>query len=112
MNCTDCNFYQPIRTAVRLPVNGHFGECRRSPPRVVDAPSSRHAQTLAVFPVVSETDWCGEFVSWPAPLGSRAEDEANAAFDAATDDDATDGVVVAAGYECQCGRETQSAGKA
>ncbi|WP_442511621.1 hypothetical protein SH528x_003303 [Novipirellula sp. SH528] len=95
MTCDECNFYQPVSTTMCLPRSQRFGECRRKPPRVVDAPSHREHQTLAVFPVVSENDWCGEFVEWPAPLGQRATHVANAALDAAALEDATHGPLAA-----------------
>lgn len=93
MPCADCNFYQPIQSQMYLPANRPFGECRRVAPSVIGTPDSRDRQTLAMFPVVNDSDWCGEFVPWPAPLGQRAEDECNAAFDAASQQDASGAAV-------------------
>lgn len=95
MPCSECNFFQPVTTPVCLPRIQRFGECRRHPPKNVNAPIHRENQTQAMFPVVHEDDWCGEFVEWPAPLGERATRQANAAFNAAAHDDATGGPVAA-----------------
>ena len=101
MPCSECNFFQPVTTPVCLPRSQRFGECRRHPPKNVGAPLHRENQTHAVFPIVSEDDWCGEFVEWPAPLGERATDQANTAFDAAAHDDATRGPVAARMGQCE-----------
>ena len=65
MPCSECNFFQPVTAPVCLPRSQRFGECRRHPPKNVGAPLHRENQTHAVFPIVSEDDWCGEFVSTP-----------------------------------------------
>ncbi|XZE56681.1 hypothetical protein SH139x_002806 [Planctomycetaceae bacterium SH139] len=101
MNCSECNFYQAIRSTSCLPLSQRFGECRLHPPRVVATSNPREHKTLAAFPIVSEHDWCGEFVAWPAPLGERATNQANAAFDAAAHDDAPRGPLAARTGQCQ-----------
>jgi hypothetical protein len=89
MSCLECNFYQPVAALVCLPRNERFGECRRHPPKSVGAPLHREDRTRAMFPIVSEDDWCGEFVEWPSHLGQGATNRAHAAFDAASHHDAT-----------------------
>ncbi|MCA9214267.1 MAG: hypothetical protein KDB27_14445 [Planctomycetales bacterium] len=101
MPCSECNFFQPVTAPVCLPRSQRFGECRRHPPKNVGTPLHRENQTHAVFPIVSEDDWCGEFVEWPAPLGERATNQANAAFAAAAHDDATRGPVAARAGQCE-----------
>ncbi len=95
MTCDECNFYQPVShndvlclASQRIRRVSASATARSSMHR-----AQREHQTLAVFPVVSENDWCGEFVEWPARSAQRATHEANAAFDAAAHEDATRGPV-------------------
>lgn len=53
--CNDCKFYRP-------------GECHRSPPIrlprkfVSDKDRTRDETIMFGWPIVSYTDWCGEFI--------------------------------------------------
>lgn len=99
-SCQDCNFFTPNQWSNRDAVAD--GECRRHPP--VASLTRDGKRQFAKFPSVANEDWCGEFVEWPAPLGERATNQANAAFDAASQQDATDANVGATVGECQIGR--------
>ncbi len=105
MPCSECNFYQPVTAPVCLPRSQRFGECRRHPPKNVGTPLHRENQTHAVFPIVSEDDWCGEFVEWPAPLGQERDDEANTKLQLESPQDATEANLGANDRECQDGTE-------
>lgn len=87
MNCSECNFFQPVAGLTCVPLNQRFGECRRHPPKNVGTPLHRKDQTRAMFPVVREDDWCGEFVQWPAPLGHQ--DRVCAAQESQSDEQAS-----------------------
>lgn len=67
---------------------------------------NRNAEVnYAVFPIVIACDWCGEFQPRAATLPACCSDEANAAFDAASQHDATDGLVAAVSAgACGCDR--------
>ena len=52
MTCKDCRFHQPD---TKTPVD--LGECHRHAPVLTG--TSEHARTA--WPIVAETDWCGEF---------------------------------------------------
>jgi len=56
---------------------------------------------LAVFPLVDNTDWCGEFASRTERERQSRNDEANAAFDSAARDDATHDPVAARTGQCE-----------
>lgn len=60
MACSECCFYQSVSAAWYLPQDPQFGECRRLPPRV-GSQRFRDQPTIAVFPVVHDSSWCGEF---------------------------------------------------
>ena len=49
--CVKCRYYE------RSNPNWERGECRRHPPRALDANSDRPNR----FPVTKDTDWCGEY---------------------------------------------------
>ncbi|QDT60609.1 hypothetical protein SV7mr_31330 [Stieleria bergensis] len=95
MTCTECKFYQPLQSWQRpyLPVNVRFGECRRSPPVASRQPDERDHQYQASFPTVEANDWCGQFAPRAAFGGQRRVDQANAALDTASHQDATDAAV-------------------
>ena len=48
MRCRTCMFFVPKETQVEPGVRGKLGRCRR------------HAPTINGFPVVFESDWCGD----------------------------------------------------
>ena len=62
--CKDCRWFSND--------GGPFGECHRYPPNVRN-PNSECV--LNSFPVVAETDWCGEFEAAQETLGSLLGDE-------------------------------------
>lgn len=89
MVCNDCIFFQPVRVPMSRPEDNYLGECRRHPPRNAKSRNGRHVFDLALFPLVDNTDWCGEFASRTERERQRRNDKANAAFDSAAHDDAT-----------------------
>ena len=51
MRCTTCMYYvikKATLEAVPIEERGHIGRCRR------------HAPTMSGYPVVFESDWCGD----------------------------------------------------
>ncbi|XZE55788.1 hypothetical protein SH139x_001814 [Planctomycetaceae bacterium SH139] len=94
-SCWDCRFFDTSSHLDReQPPEEECqqGECRRHPP-VIDPDNREASVNYAEFPIVIACDWCGEF----APRGgmpAHARDiEANAAFDAASHEDATNAAV-------------------
>lgn len=65
-------------------------------------------QLPGLFPIAKASDWCGEFAPRTARVAIRRDDEANAAFISASQQDATDANVAATVGECQSGREPGS----
>ena len=113
MICTECKFYQPLESWQRpyLPVNVRFGECRRSPPVASRQPDDRDHQYQASFPTVQANDWCGEFAPRVAQVAVSRVDQANTAFDTASQEDATVANVGAVTGQCQSGRESRATGR-
>ena len=64
--------------------------------------SMRPEGMYAVHPIVAGDRWCGEFAPLAAKLRICRNEEANAAFDAASRHDATDAPLGAS--ECECDR--------
>ena len=101
--CWDCRFFD---TAPRLNRDQppeeecQQGECRRHPP-VTDHHNRDASVNYAVFPIVIACDWCGEFRPRAARVGHGHEDEANAAFDLASHEDATDAGMAARAGACE-----------
>jgi hypothetical protein len=48
VSCSVCAYYN-------RPADNVLGECRRN------APSPSHSDALFMWPLVKESDWCGEF---------------------------------------------------
>ena len=83
IRCDECRYFEPtFNHQGRLTDRG---ECRRRPPAMVGL-SSEAFIADGHFPLVNDNDWCGEFAS-------KGDAEANAAFDAAAHEDATDAAV-------------------
>ena len=102
-SCWDCRFFEPPIGVDRDQPPAEEcqrGECTRLPP-VIDHGNRNADVNYAVFPIVIACDWCGEFRPRAARVGQRCEGEANAAFDAAADDDATHGPVAARTGHCE-----------
>ncbi len=110
MTCNECRFYHLLAPWLRshLPGGERFGECRRNPPVLSHWTDQRPDRVPAVFPTVKARDWCGEFAPRLAQVGVTRHDEANAAFDAASQEDTTVGRCGAKDRECQCGRQTRT----
>jgi len=55
--CSSCRFWCPI------PVDAIYHECRAHPPKVrhYDEPDLQLRARRGSFPLVHETDWCGEW---------------------------------------------------
>ncbi|WP_145171203.1 hypothetical protein [Rubripirellula lacrimiformis] len=85
--CSRCRFFRPVHSAFQESAGG---ECRRHPPATPKNSQRRARPDIAIFPAVMETDWCGEFVPRRDTSAHRRNIEANAAFDAAAREDATD----------------------
>jgi hypothetical protein len=104
-SCWECRFFAPpvgVDRDVQPTDDCAAGDCRRHPP-VIDHDHRDASANWAVFPLVMACDWCGEFDPRRAPLAHTRDDEASAAFDAASQDDATDANRGANGGVCQCG---------
>ena len=86
--CSSCRFFERRTFRTRATIGG--GECRRRPPSVSTRLQGDECSEFGVFPGVMENDWCGEFAPQTATMPPRREDQANAAFDAASHEDATD----------------------
>ena len=105
-SCWQCRYFEP-----QVGVDGDLppadecsaGDCRRHPP-VIDHDQRDASANWAVFPLVMACDWCGAFAPRSATSPHRRDDEANAAFDAASQQDATDANRGANVAECQPGR--------
>ena len=51
--CKDCIYWDKWKFNIDIV----FGYCRKNPPIVI----SQSALDKAIWPLVEETDWCGEF---------------------------------------------------
>jgi len=52
--CENCTFWVPLEDSV---IHENEGECRRYPKVVKDS-------GLCVFPIMSRSDWCGEWANY------------------------------------------------
>ncbi|WP_068258924.1 hypothetical protein [Rubripirellula obstinata] len=94
-SCWDCRFFDtsPLLDRDQPPEEEcEKGECRRLPP-VCDHGNREASVNYAEFPIVIACDWCGEFAPRRNTPAHAHAIEANAAFDAAAREDATDAAV-------------------
>ena len=64
--CGACEYYKPSRTESMVE---DFGECRRFPSAViVDG-----GKVVGKFPLVDETDWCGDFSETERPAAHNRD---------------------------------------
>lgn len=104
-SCWECRYFEPsvgVDRSVPPSDECSAGACRRHPP-VIDHHQRDASANWAVFPFVMACDWCGEFAPRSATSPHRRDDEANAAFDAASQQDATDANRGANVGKCQRG---------
>lgn len=80
IRCDECRYFEPTFNHQRRLTDR--GECRRRPPAMVGVTSETFIAD-GHFPIIHDSDWCGEF----AP---ERDADANAAFDAAAREDAAD----------------------
>lgn len=113
MTCDECHFFRLMAPWLRshLPGGERFGECRRNPPVLSHWTDQRPDRVPAVFPTVKASYWCGEFAPCFVQVDVSRHDEANAAFDAASQEDATVANVGAVTRRCQSGRKTRAPGR-
>jgi hypothetical protein len=100
--CWDCRFFDPPSGNDRdqPPEDDCLnGECRRHPP-TIDHARRDVAVNYAMFPIVIACDWCGDFQPRRPTLPTCCVDQANAAFDSASQQDAPDAAVSAHCGEC------------
>lgn len=59
--CDTCDFWHPAFEGASR------GECRSRTPALIDRPpqDGRRAETLTMWPAVSASDWCGQWVAVP-----------------------------------------------
>ena len=107
--CSLCRFYHQIKPG--SPRSLGNGECRYRPPVVPTGSHDRFHADFAIFPVVLENDWCGEFGPRVAQVAVSLVDQANTAFDTASQEDATVANVGAVTGQCQSGRESRATGQ-
>ncbi len=121
MNCDGCVFFESTDYGSDdAGVELAFGECHRYPPTPIPGSPDRSLR-LAKFPRVADDTWCGEFQSRRGlartELPHERTTEANAAFDAASQQNASVGQLcphnasasMALGC-CQCLRYSQPSG--
>lgn len=89
--CSSCRFFERRTFTTRITIGGR--ECRRRPPVPPFNSQDQDYPDFGVFPSVMEDDWCGEFAPRRNTPAHRRDIEANAAFDAASHEDATDAAV-------------------
>lgn len=75
--CSLCRFYHQIKPG--SPRSLGNGECRYRPPVVPTGSHDRFHADFAIFPVVLENDWCGEFAPRVAQVAVNRVDQANRA---------------------------------
>jgi hypothetical protein len=114
MNCDACIFFEYTDYGTNdMGVVHAFGECHRYPPTPITG-SSDCLVRFAKFPRVADDTWCGDFQSRRGMVRTEMPHQrvaqANAAFDAASQADATDanrganvGECHRGRVECQCG---------
>lgn len=59
MTCRECAFFQPETANSKKGFMS--GECRRFPPQVVQDLEFGEVVQTQCWPLVYDTDWCGEF---------------------------------------------------
>jgi hypothetical protein len=96
--CSSCHFYRVLTQSTNHSLG--TGECRRRPPISPPGSDNRFHPDVAIFPMVLETDWCGEFTTCTDALPSCCVDQANAAFDAASQHDPSETAAASDGSEC------------
>jgi|GEM_PF-1206655 len=116
MNCDGCVFFESTDYGTDdAGVDHAFGECHRYPPTPIHGSSDRSLR-FAKFPRVAADTWCGDFRSRRGMVRTESPHqrvaEANAAFDAALQDDATDANREANVGKCQPGRDECYGGSA
>lgn len=57
-SCDCCQFF--ISDGTRI-----TGECHRRPPKIIRRPGRQESFNRGVWPEVTLSDWCGEFVALP-----------------------------------------------
>lgn len=64
--CENCRFWNMRGT--------EYGECRRSPPVLidVDVPFQDDNGLVSLWPTTNDTDWCGEYLSAAGRLDERS----------------------------------------
>ena len=65
--CATCVFFAPLGDGA--------GQCRRQPPRVIDA----EGEAVSCWPIVARSEWCGgHALDWPAGPAEAAAAAARA----------------------------------